>query len=108
MIYYFNPRTSAETGIPNEWKLLSGNIMDNPQFVAQLVDLINKQLYFSDLNDLARVLDQIIGVNGEVYIGGLPTAEGTWKLEVNGEDLEISRFDGNDWVVKQTIYNQQN
>ena len=109
-IYYFDPRTSAVVGIPNEWKLLSGDIMENPDFVAQIQDLINKSLYFSDLNGLARALDNIIGDDDELYVGGIPTAEGTWRI-IRGDDyligssnnLYFQRFDGNDWQTRSEI-----
>lgn len=103
MAVIINTTTNPVVSIPNGWGDLSGSINDNPELMAQLTDLINKQLYFSDLNGVTKALDTIVGDNGEIYIGGLPTATGTWRIAKSGINLVFQRFDGATWVTKDTI-----
>jgi len=100
-----NTTTNPIVNIPNDWADLTGNITQNPALMQQLLDLINKQLYFSDINALTKVFDQIVSDDNEIYIGGLPNTEGTWKLgkTIGSEDLQFQYFTGGVWVTKGNI-----
>ena len=97
---YFNTTTNPIVGVPNDWSDITGDINSNQALVDQLNDLINKQLYFSDINNLTQVLDQIVGDDNEIYIGGLPDVVGTWKIYVQGEYLFFSRYNGSEYELK--------
>ena len=97
---YFNTTTNPIVGVPNDWSDITGDINSNQALVDQLNDLINKQLYFSDINNLTQVLDQIVGDDNEIYIGGLPDVEGTWKIYVQGESLLFARYNGSEYELK--------
>jgi len=101
---YFNTTTNPIVGVPNDWSDITGDINSNQALVDQLNDLINKQLYFSDINNLTQVLDQIVGDDNEIYIGGLPDAEGTWKLS-KAEDgsLYFSVLQSGNWEARYAI-----
>jgi uncharacterized protein YycO len=98
-----NTTTNPIVNIPQAWADLDGSIYDNVELTQELTDLINKQIYFSDLNNVTKALDLVVGDDGEIYVGGLPTAEGTWKIAKDGDNLIFQRFDGGSWITKDTI-----
>lgn len=98
-----NTTTNPIVSIPQAWADLDGSIYDNAELTAQLTDLINKQIYFSDLNNVTKALDLVVGDDGELYVGGLPTAAGTWKITKDGNNLLFQRFNGTSWITRQII-----
>jgi len=99
---YINTTLNPIVGIPNDWADLTGSLSGNTALVELVQTLINKALYFSDLNSLTQALDTIIGDDGELYVGGLPDVAGTWRIRtVNaGDNLLFEKYDGANWEVK--------
>lgn len=99
---YINTTLNPVVGIPNDWQDITGDITLNTALMQQLTDLINKQLYYSDVNSIAQALDSVVGSNGELYIGN-PTVDGNWMIAKDGDNLIIAKREDGEWVTKQTI-----
>jgi hypothetical protein len=99
---YINTTLNPIVAIPNDWKDLTGDITQNQALMQQLTDLINKQLYYSDVNSIAQALDSVVGANGELYIGN-PSVDGNWMISKDDGDLIIAKRENGAWVIKQTI-----